>query len=62
MHKDIYYVCGRVVGMDVEFVKLVGVGHPLEADNSRRGVENFSIFEGVGRKGVGTRHLGERKT
>ena len=48
--------------MDVEFVKLVYVGHPLEADKSRRGAENFSIFTGVGRKGAGTRHLGERKT
>ena len=62
MDTDIYYVCGMVVGMDVEFVKLVCVGHPLEADKSRRGVENFSIFTGVGRKGVGMRHLGGRKT
>ena len=51
-----------VVGMDVEFVKLVCVGHPLKADNSHQRVENFSIFTGVGRKGVETRHLGGRKT
>ena len=50
-------MCGIVVGMDVEFVKLVCVGHLLEADKSRRGVENLSIFTGVGRKGVGMRHL-----
>ena len=56
MHTDIYNVCGMVVGMDVEFVKLVCVGHPLEADKSRRGVEKFSIFTEVGKKGVGTRH------
>ena len=62
VHVDIYYVCGMVVGMDVEFVKLVCVRHPLEADNSRRRVENLSIFTGVGRKGAGTRHLGGRKT
>ncbi len=62
MAVDMYYVCGMVVGMDVEFVKLVCVGHPLEADKSRRGVENFSIFTGVGRKGVEIRHLGGRKT
>ena len=32
--------------MDVEFVKLVYVGHPLEADKSRRGVEIFFYFYG----------------
>jgi len=47
-----YYVCGRVLGMDVEFVKLVYVGHSLEADKSRRGVENFLFFKEVGRKGI----------
>ena len=62
MHTNIYNVCRMVVGMDVEFVKLVCVGHPLEVDNSRRGVGNFSIFTGFGRKGVGMRHLGGRKT
>jgi len=62
VHTDIYYVCRMVVGMDVEFVKLVCVRHPLEPDNSRRWVENFSIFTGVGRKGVGMKHLGRRKT
>ena len=29
VHADMYYVCGKVVGMDVEFVKLVYVRHPL---------------------------------
>ena len=57
-----YYVCGMVVGMDVEFVKVVRVGHPLEVDKNRQGVENFSIFTGVGRKGVGKRRLEGRKT
>jgi len=52
VHADMYYVCGRVVGMDVEFVKLVYVGHSLEADKSRRGVEIFLFFKEVGRKGV----------
>ena len=62
MHTDIYNVCGMVVGIHVEFVKLVCVVHPLESDKSCQGVEIFSIFTGVGRKGVGTRHLGGRKT
>ena len=57
-----YYVCGMVVGMDVELVNFVCVGHPLEADKKLRGVENFSIFTGVGRTGVGMRHLGGRKS
>ena len=52
VHADMYYVYGRVVGMDVEFVKLVYVGHSLEADKSRRGVEIFLFFKKVGRKGV----------
>jgi len=50
MHTDIYNVCGVVVGMDVEFVKLVCVGYPLEVDNSRQGVENFLILRGLGGK------------
>ena len=29
VHANMYYVCGRVVGMDVGFVKLVYVRHPL---------------------------------
>ena len=29
VHANMYYVCGRVVGMDVGFVKLVNVRHPL---------------------------------
>jgi len=29
VHANMYYVCGRVVGMDVGFVKLVHVRHPL---------------------------------
>jgi len=29
VHANMYYVCGRVVGMDVEFVKLVYVRHLL---------------------------------
>ena len=52
VHADMYYVCGRVVGMDVEFVKLVYVGQSLEADKSRRGVDFFLFFKEVGRKGV----------
>ena len=52
VHADMYYVCGRVVGMDVEFVKLVYVGHSLEADKSRQGVKLFLFFTEVGRKGV----------
>ena len=48
VHANIYYVCGRVVGMDVGFVKLVYVRHPLWAEKSRREVEVFYIFTGVG--------------
>ena len=29
VHANMYYVCRRVVGMDLEFVKLVYVRHPL---------------------------------
>ena len=52
VHADMYYVCGRVVGMDVEFVKLVYVGHSLEADKIRRGVHFFLFCKEAGRKGV----------
>ena len=52
VHADMYYVCRRVVGMDVEFVKLVYIRHSLEADTSRRGVEILLFFKEVGRKGV----------
>ena len=52
VHAYMYYVCGRVVGMDVEFVKLVYVGHSLKADKSRREVDFFLFFKEVGKKGV----------
>ena len=52
VHADMYYMCERVVGMDVEFEKLVYGGHSLEADRSRRGVDFFLFFKKVGRKCV----------
>ena len=50
VHADMYYVCRNLVGMDVEFVKLVYVDHSLEADKSRRGVEIFLFLRVLGGK------------